>query len=99
MAFNISSNSFDWRARRLSNFSNDPFILDGHRYVSVEGFIQGIKFPLGHPLRLQAFLLSGIKAKRCGATAERQFVWYQNEQIRYGSDEHHRLIERAIRAK
>jgi len=96
---NVSSRSTDSRARRLSNFSYDPFVLDGEYIVSVEGFIQGIKFPEDHPARLRAFQLFGIKAKRSGRGAKRQFVWWTGQIISYGSPEHYALIERAIRAK
>ncbi|MEK9158470.1 MAG: hypothetical protein AAB673_00520 [Patescibacteria group bacterium] len=96
---NISSRSSDWRARRLSNFSADPFVLDGEEMASVEGFIQGTKFPEGHPTRQQAFQTAGVEAKRLGKEAERKFVWWKGQAIPYGSTEHHQLIERAIRAK
>lgn len=96
---NIGSKSDDWRAKRLSNFSADPFILDGVQLASVEGFIQGTKFPENDPRRKQAFQSMGRDAKRFGRDAERKFVWWQGQTIPYGSPEHHSLIERAIRAK
>lgn len=99
MFLNISSQSDDWRARRLSNFSTDPFVIDDEEIASVEGFIQGTKFPEGHPTRQQAFQAAGVKAKRLGKEVERKFVWWKGKAITYGSTEHHQLIERAIRAK
>lgn len=96
---NIGSKSDDWRARRLSNFSADAFMFDGERMASVEGFIQGTKFPEGHPTRQQAFQSVGVTAKRLSKGAERKFVWWKGRAISYGSSEHHELIERAIRAK
>jgi predicted NAD-dependent protein-ADP-ribosyltransferase YbiA (DUF1768 family) len=96
---NIGSRSDDWRARRLSNFSADPFVLDGVWIASAEGFIQGIKFSEGHPIRQQAFQSVGAKAKRLGKNAERKLVWWKEQAISYGSTEHRKLIERAIRAK
>lgn len=96
---NISSQSDDWRASRLSNFSADPFVLDGEQMASVEGFIQGTKFPIGHPARQQAFQAVGVKAKWLGKKAERKWVWWSRQVIPYGSNEHRQLIERAIRAK
>src|SRR3989338_1830494 len=96
---NIGSKSDDWRARRLSNFSTDPFLIDGEKIASVEGFIQGTKFPEGHHVRQQAFQSVGVEAKRCGKKAERKLVWWKERVISYGSPEHHQLIERAIRAK
>lgn len=98
-ALNIGSKSDDWRAKRLSNFSDDPFVLDGVRLASVEGFIQGTKFPENDPRRERAFQSLGRKAKHFGRYAEGKFVWWQGQTILFGSQEHHRLIERAIRAK
>lgn len=99
LALNVSSKSIDWQARSLSNFSANPFLLDGEQLASVEGFIQGTKFPEGHPTRQHAFQAVGAEAKRLGGRAERKFVWWKNEIIAYGTPEHHQLIERAIRAK
>lgn len=96
---NISAKSDDWRASRLSNFSADPFILDGERFASVEGFVQGTKFPGGHPWRHRAFDSVGKDAKRLSSEAQNEFVWWKGQAIPYGSTEHHQLIERAIRAK
>ncbi len=99
MILNIGSRTDDWRAKRLSNFSADPFILDGIKLASVEGFIQGIKFPEGNPRRDKAFSLAGREAKFIGKEAKTNFVWWQDKSISYGSPEHHDLIERTIRTK
>ncbi|MDP3963794.1 MAG: hypothetical protein Q8Q39_04840 [bacterium] len=99
MPLNICSGSHDPRARDLSNFTPFPFILDGITLASVEGFIQGIKRPVGDPMRELAFCSFGKEAKRLGRHAERKFVWWKDKKIVYGSREHHYLIERAIRAK
>lgn len=96
---NVTSKSDDWRAKRLSNFSQDPFILDSIELASVEGFIQGTKFPQDDLRRYEAFGLTGKKAKKYGEYAERKYVWWKGELIPYGSNEHYNLIERAIRAK
>jgi len=98
-ALNVSSKSIDWRARSLSNFSADPFLLDGVAMASVEGFIQGTKYPEGHLNRQKAFESVGAEAKRLGGRAERKFIWWNGKIIAYGTPEHHQLIERAIRAK
>ncbi|MCK9345279.1 MAG: hypothetical protein M0P64_04180 [Candidatus Pacebacteria bacterium] len=96
---NVSARSNDWRAKALSNFTYFPFTLDGEVLASAEGFIQGIKFPPKHQMREIAFLSAGKYAKDFGAEAERKFVWWENQVIPYGTPAHHRLIERAIRAK
>ena len=74
-------------------------MLDGALYASIEGFIQGIKFPEDDPVRAAAFQASGWDAKRLGDGARRDAVHWQGARIAYGSAEHHRLIERAIRAR
>ncbi|OHA46395.1 MAG: hypothetical protein A3A80_03480 [Candidatus Terrybacteria bacterium RIFCSPLOWO2_01_FULL_44_24] len=66
LALNIGSQSEDWRARLLSNFAGTPFIIDDHHMASVEGFIQGIKYPEDHPNRARAFASDGYEAKRYG---------------------------------
>jgi predicted NAD-dependent protein-ADP-ribosyltransferase YbiA (DUF1768 family) len=102
---NISSGSEDKVARKLSNFSKDRFVIDGREMASVEGFVQGIKFPefpIEDTRRDIAFRLSGFEAKRIGNEAREfsyEFVWWQGKVIKYGSAEHYKLNERAIRAK
>ncbi|MEK7513080.1 MAG: hypothetical protein AAB601_02675 [Patescibacteria group bacterium] len=96
---NVLSSSPDWRAERLSNLAPYPFVLDGICCASAEGFIQGIKFPPSSKERPQAFLSSGAAAKRFGKFAGREFVWWDGRAIPYSSEEHRRLIGRAIRAK
>ena len=96
---NVNSASSDWRACALANYPLFPFILDDVLLASVEGFIQGIKFPDTHPSRGRAFLAHAHAAKQCGERAERISVWWKDKVLAYGSDAHHALIARAIRAK
>lgn len=96
---NVAFTSDDWRGVALSNFSLSPFVLDEVSQASVEGFIQGIKFPPGHPAREQAFTSWAREAKACGKGADRQFVYWGEARIEFGSDAHHRLVERALRAR
>lgn len=99
MVVNIGSESTDWRAQALSNFAISPFTLDDECFQSVEGFIQGIKFPEDHDNRIMAQMLSGVQAKKLGRKAERKFVWWMGRKIVFGSVEHQELIARAIIAK
>jgi len=96
---NIAFTSDGWRGVALSNFSLSPFELDGCLMASVEGFIQGIKFPPGHPARNRAFASWAWEAKQCGEGADKQFAYWEDAQIGFGSVEHHRLVERALRAR
>ncbi|MDQ7814475.1 MAG: hypothetical protein RDU25_01555 [Patescibacteria group bacterium] len=99
---NVDSRSADIRERELSNLMKRPFVLDGVRLASVEGLIQGIKYPEGHPVREKAFASAGVTAKRLGYELTRggagTWVWWQGEKIPYGSAHHHRVIARAIEA-
>jgi predicted NAD-dependent protein-ADP-ribosyltransferase YbiA (DUF1768 family) len=96
---NVSSASTDWRGLALSNFGLSPFVLDGMLFASVEGFIQGIKFPEGDPKREAAFASSGWPVKHLGDTADHSGAYWGGVCLPYGSPDHHRLIERAIRAR
>lgn len=106
--FNIHSKSRDERARLLSNFANRPFELGGFWMASTEGFIQGIKFPRHERRRYRAFASSGSFAKKQSPELAPSMVYFAEElpsgkhvdiRVPYGSNEHHRIIERAIRAK
>ena len=98
-SLNVSYISTDWRGVALSNFSLSPFVLDDTLFASVEGFIQGTKFPQGDPRRDQAFQSSAWDAKKLGEQADRSGAYWADKCIAYGSTEHHQLIERAIRAR
>lgn len=99
---NVNSRSEDLRGRELSNFMIRPFVLDDVKLKSVEGFIQGTKFPEGHPSREKAFGSAGIEAKKMGYDLAygggNTCIWWKGEKIVYGSAEHHQLIARAIEA-
>lgn len=95
---NITMGSDDLRARELSGLAIRPYILDGIKLRSVEGLLQGIKFPPGDPRREEAFGAAGLRAKRMGEDAENQWVWWNDARYVYGSADNHAIIERAIRA-
>ena len=99
MTVNIGSRSDDWRAQACSNFPAFPFVLDGMSLTSVEGFVQGIKFPVGHPTRFLAFASFGGSAKKLNKDAEGKLIWWNGKTVTFGSSTHRKLIEKAIRAK
>jgi predicted NAD-dependent protein-ADP-ribosyltransferase YbiA (DUF1768 family) len=99
MAVNIGWTRGDWRVRVLSNFSESHFVIDGVEMASTEGFIQGIKWPEGHPNRGLAFKSHGFAAKKLGNGAEGKFVWWNGQEIVWRSVAHLALIDRVIRAK
>ncbi|MGB6156626.1 hypothetical protein [Castellaniella sp.] len=96
---NVSFVSDDWRGVALSNFCLAPFVMDGVLLASVEGFIQGIKFPEGNANRQQAFTTWEWAAKKAGQGAQRNLVYWAGQQLPFGSPAHHALVERALRAK
>lgn len=96
---NISINSPDWRGQALSNFGLSPFVFHGQLFASIEGFIQGIKFPESDPRRARAFCLSGWDAKQLGDEADRSGAYWNQARLAYGSAQHHQLIGDAIRAR
>ncbi|KAA0911152.1 hypothetical protein [Pusillimonas sp. ANT_WB101] len=98
-SLNVSGTSTDWRGVALSNFSLSPFVLDDILLASIEGFIQGIKFPETDPRRAIAFCSSGWDAKSLASQADRRAVYWAGISITYGSAEHHQLIGRAICAR
>ena len=97
---NANSGSKDPIERALSNFSEHSFNFFGDWFASVEGFIQGIKFPLEDPRREISFGLTGMEAKEMGNQAENNYVWFAGgERHPYGSKRHHEVIGMAIQAK
>ncbi|MGB6006740.1 hypothetical protein [Castellaniella sp.] len=96
---NVAYTSDDWRGVALSNFSLSPFLLDGVLLASIEGFIQGIKFPEGHPARARAFASTAWQAKECGQGADKAFAYWGPTPLPFGSAAHHQLVERALQAK
>lgn len=91
----------DESGRMLSNFAYSPFILDEKHYSTVEGFWQSLKF--GHDPVMQekiALMTDGIDAKQQGRFAPSAQVFeYCNNLYAVGSQAHHVLLERALRAK
>jgi len=102
MAINISSKG-EWPANVLSNFAATPFVIDGVKCNSAEGFIQALKFP-NPEMQKHVCALVGIGAKQAGIKAAKriqreQKVWWQGREFEFRSDEHFSQIERALRAK
>jgi protein GP30.3 len=91
----------DEEVRILSNFAQTPFSLDDLTYQSVEGFWQGLKTEM--PMfRRNIAELHGLAAKSAGrvvATGNSRLFTYMTRLYIVGSEAHHVLLERAIRAK
>lgn len=95
---NAWSRSGEQIGRDISNFSYSPFTLDGRKYASVEGFYNSLLY--NDPARRAKIAeMWGLEAKMVGKSSNNLTFQYGKETIKLGSEEHHRLIERAIRAK
>lgn len=98
-AVNITFDDTEMPLRLVSNLAETPFVLDGQRYASVEGFWQGLKLSSAED-RARLAALSGHAAKSAGGNAGYgESVVYDGQVIAVGSPAHHALMERACRAK
>lgn len=90
----------DEEVKLLSNFAPTPFVLDGRKYGTVESFWQSLKFDDEIMRNKVASLTEGVDAKQMGKFAPiAQVFLYEGDFYRIASQEHHILLERAIRAK
>jgi predicted NAD-dependent protein-ADP-ribosyltransferase YbiA (DUF1768 family) len=96
---NVVSTSVDPLARIISNLATTPFELDGQRYLSVESFWQGLKFPSDEERQR----LAGHEGPRARSEGLRQkygaTINYRGQDIAVGAWDHWQLMERACRAK
>jgi len=83
----------------MSNFAPTPFILDEHRYSSVEAFYVSLKFSDDPKMQAAIRRVEGKEAKRVGRKSKATRATYQGREFWLGSPEHHAPIKRAIRAK
>lgn len=95
---NAWSRSTEQIGRDLSNFSHHEFVLDNRKYASIEGFYNSLLY--NDPARRAKIAeMWGLEAKKAGKSSNLQAFRYGKETIKLGSEEHHNLIERALRAK
>ncbi len=83
----------------LSNFTRSPFVLDGVKWESFEGFWQGIKFPEGNEKRKIAQQLHGTEAKKISQGIQSTHLFYGGKKIDFGSNELYALAKRAERQR
>lgn len=91
----------DEEVKILSNFAKTPFTLDGVQYYTVEAFWQSLKVSDPELRTKVAALRDGFDAKQVSKlipSAGQIFV-YEGNMYRVGSEAHHILLERALRAK
>lgn len=99
-----------------SNFAVSPFSLessdprDAKRFKSVEAFLQYIKYPHGHPFKLEIPNTSAVEAKEYGrgantfndqilAAGGTPKIYWNNEEIDFRSERHLDLAYQAVLAK
>lgn len=96
---NIGSKS-GYPAGALSNFAPHPFVIDGVKCASMEGFLQSLKFK-DAPMQVEVCKLVGGAAKRKGRGKKWQtkgvLYWQGKEYDRYGT-EYQELLNRAFGA-
>ena len=98
---NCSGSSEEEIGQLLSNLAHTPFTFDDVFFASVEAFYIAIRSPL-EMLPEVAFLF-GREAKNKGSKLKKKLrpthgAW-MGEAFELGSDTHHQLVKRAIRAK
>lgn len=94
---NVASGAREGIGKLLSNFAERPFVMDGKRYASVEAFYQGLKWN-DSAKRAEVAGLSGKDAKYSARGAPRAETFeYDGDTYRFGSAEHHKLVQRAMR--
>lgn len=91
----------EYPANSLSNFAEHPFTLDGMAIVSMEGFLQALKYRCPKK-QAQICSLSGKQAKRAG---KHKYLWrmtktvfWNGQRLHLLSDELQLLIDRAYQA-
>jgi Bacteriophage protein GP30.3 len=86
-------------ASALSNFAIHHFVFDGVPVVSMEGFLQSLKFDKPH-IQVEVCKLAGLEAKRRGRARTKnwqrvQKLWWQGVAYDRHSDDYRQLITRA----
>lgn len=87
-------------ASALSNFAPHPFVLDGVKIASMEGFLQSLKFK---EIPMQEYICSlvGAKAKYAGKKRKwwkTQKLYWRGVEIDRHSPEYQTLLDRAYQA-
>jgi predicted NAD-dependent protein-ADP-ribosyltransferase YbiA (DUF1768 family) len=87
-------------ASSLSNFSPHPFILDGVKCNSMEGFLQSLKFQ-NPEMQREVCKMVGLQAKFKGKKKKwwvTQTLFWQGVEINRHSIEYQTLLDRAFEA-
>lgn len=84
----------------LSNFAPHPFVIDGVKCASMEGFLQSLKFS-NPDMQIEVCKLVGKAAKFKGKKKKwyrTQTLYWRGTEIKRDSDEYQQLLDRAFDA-
>jgi len=87
-------------ASALSNFAPHPFVIDGVKCYSMEGFLQSLKFK-NPEMQVEVCKLVGKAAKFKGKKKKwwrTQTLWWRGEEIDRHSEGYSTLLDRAFNA-
>lgn len=87
-------------ANALSNFAPHPFVIEGIKCASMEGFLQSLKFK-NPEMQKEVCKLVGRKAKFKGKKKNwwrEQVLWWKGKKIDRHSKEYQDLLDKAFQA-
>ncbi len=96
---NVTSRHPDEQIKRIGNFAETPFELDGRRYASVESFWQSLKFEDKAERREIAGLRAPVARSRGETQGYGATLTYEGQVIAVGTHTHWELMRRACEAK
>lgn len=95
--FNVASMNVDPLAKAMSNLNQRPFVLDGIKFESVEGFYRWLQWSQDPAKAGQMPALFGVEARRAGKGCQFTEATFRGETFELGSPKHHEVIKLAIR--
>lgn len=95
--FNVASMNVDPLAKEMSNLSQRPFVLDGVRFESVEGFYRWLQWSAEPGKAAEMPALHGKEARAAGKGCTHTQATFRGKTFELGSPEHHEVIKIGIR--
>lgn len=97
-SINVTYSTDNEEIKKISNLAYSPFLMDNLEYNSVEAFWQSLKY--NDAEREDVSKLHGKGAKKSGNKVKyAEFINYQGQKIRVGSQEHWDLMYKACENK
>ncbi|MEE9509782.1 MAG: hypothetical protein V3V81_04735 [Candidatus Bathyarchaeia archaeon] len=88
----------EYPANKLSNFAPNPFIMNGVKCASMEGFLQSLKFK-NPDMQKEVCKLVGFAAKKKGSKKNWKrdgILYWKGEEINRFSQEYQKLLDKAF---